>query len=484
MKPASRFNPRLRRLSNGQGLVEFALVFPLLIAVFFAILEFGFYMMTNLTLQNATREGARMASTLIDLDDNDSRVITFVDSLIPNTGPFAGFTAISNTGDVDCEESTLITVTIEGEYNFVALNFLGLNGIDVEYPATTHYELCGVFPVSDTAVPTAATLTPSNTVGGPTATRTPTPSRTVTPSHSPTATRTPTRTPTGATATSTRTATPTFGPIEPPVWVSGTYNRSGSSCNNINLTWDSNNDWADNPGFGPTTYTRYRNGVSQGTQSANYPNNVSWSTGTSLSSGQTVVFEFVANFSGGLTSMPLWKSWTCSNGNMVAQNTPTPTVVATNTRTPTPSRTPTASHTATRTFTASITPTFTRTPTPSRTPTHTNTPQSPAAPVAVGVDWDRSGWSCTNIQATWDANSSAWSSYPGFGNSQYERFRNGVSAGTVSANYPNNVTWFTGDTLSHNQSRTYSIIAIWSNGLESLPLAATLTCQYGSIIAN
>jgi hypothetical protein len=104
--------------------------------------------------------------------------------------------------------------------------------------------------------------------------------------------------------------------------------------------------------------------------------------------------------------------------------------------------------------------------------------------VPVGVDWNRSGNSCTSIEATWDANSSAWSDYPGFGNSQYERFRNGVSAGTVSANYPNNVTWFTGDTLNHNQSRIYSIIAIWSNGLESLPLSATLTCINGNIVAQ
>ncbi len=104
-----------------------------------------------------------------------------------------------------------------------------------------------------------------------------------------------------------------------PDWAGGSYTRSGSSCVNINLGWGPDDDWVDNPGYGPSSYTRYVNGSSQGTQSANYPNNVTWNSGYDLSSGQTISFDFVANFSGGIQSLPLEKSWLCSNGSMIEQ---------------------------------------------------------------------------------------------------------------------------------------------------------------------
>ena len=52
-----------RRGARGQGLVEFALVAPLLIALAFGIFDFGRGMSANVTVTNATREGARWLST-------------------------------------------------------------------------------------------------------------------------------------------------------------------------------------------------------------------------------------------------------------------------------------------------------------------------------------------------------------------------------------------------------------------------------------
>lgn len=305
--------------SLGQGLVEFALVFPLLIAVFFAILEFGFYMMTNLTLQNATREGARMAATLIDLANDDPRVLTFVEDLIPNEGPFAGFVGgVTNTGITDCESDNLITVNVEGQYDFVALGFLGLNGINVEYPATTHYELCGIFPVSDTAVPTAPTLTPSNTG---TSIPSPTPSSTFTPSNTPTSTPTASRTPTPSNTpipSNTPSPTPTSA-TQPaaPVYVSIDWTRFFFSCRNISITWDANDTWATVPGFGPTSYQLYRNGNPAGTLPANYPNNVAWNTGDNLGNFQNRAYAVEALFPGGLVSSQLAVTLTCWFGSII-----------------------------------------------------------------------------------------------------------------------------------------------------------------------
>ncbi|MCL5677285.1 MAG: pilus assembly protein [Firmicutes bacterium] len=54
---------RLGRDEKGQSLVEFALVVPILLLLVLGIMEFGRAYSANLTLQNATREGARLAVT-------------------------------------------------------------------------------------------------------------------------------------------------------------------------------------------------------------------------------------------------------------------------------------------------------------------------------------------------------------------------------------------------------------------------------------
>lgn len=48
--------------SNGQGLVEFALVLPLFVFVLFGLLDMGRYVYLNSTLSQAAREGARVAA--------------------------------------------------------------------------------------------------------------------------------------------------------------------------------------------------------------------------------------------------------------------------------------------------------------------------------------------------------------------------------------------------------------------------------------
>jgi hypothetical protein len=52
--------PRLRK-SRGATIVEFAMVLPMMILLFFVIIEFGRYAFVQHTLQFATREGVRLA---------------------------------------------------------------------------------------------------------------------------------------------------------------------------------------------------------------------------------------------------------------------------------------------------------------------------------------------------------------------------------------------------------------------------------------
>lgn len=85
-----RTRPRLRRNTSGQSLVEFAIVLPLLLLMFFGIFEFGRFYFTKLTLQHAVREATRFAitgNTLTDPTTGDpiSRANSIVRVILENT---------------------------------------------------------------------------------------------------------------------------------------------------------------------------------------------------------------------------------------------------------------------------------------------------------------------------------------------------------------------------------------------------------------
>jgi len=53
----------LRTMRKGKGatIVEFALVFPMMLLLIFGVMDFGFYFFVQHTIQFATREGVRLA---------------------------------------------------------------------------------------------------------------------------------------------------------------------------------------------------------------------------------------------------------------------------------------------------------------------------------------------------------------------------------------------------------------------------------------
>lgn len=59
--------PNHRRSGErGQGLVEFSMIVPVVLLILLGMLEFGFAMDHSATIGNATREGARMGSALVN----------------------------------------------------------------------------------------------------------------------------------------------------------------------------------------------------------------------------------------------------------------------------------------------------------------------------------------------------------------------------------------------------------------------------------
>ncbi len=129
--------------NRGQSLIEFALVLPLLILLIVGSFEFGLLFMTYHTVQNAGREGVRLAVVLPHLVNDDPRVIDRVESLLPDTGMYSSFEGgITNNGISNCAVSDQVTVTITGAYNFIFLKMIGIDTIVISIPTTMRYEGC------------------------------------------------------------------------------------------------------------------------------------------------------------------------------------------------------------------------------------------------------------------------------------------------------------------------------------------------------
>ncbi len=124
----SRSSSPLRKLRDqGQALVEFTLIFILLIALSWIPAEFGLAFYTGQMALNASREGARLAAASKTLDTAEIKKATCnrlssailsadasPDSCPPDSHSKAKVTVVQDTTKPGCP----ITVTVTGDYNF------------------------------------------------------------------------------------------------------------------------------------------------------------------------------------------------------------------------------------------------------------------------------------------------------------------------------------------------------------------------------
>ena len=91
-RPTIAVRRRAGKRARGQGLVEFALFVPLFLLLLFTMLDFGFAMYTKLTIDYATREGARVGAALaagggsIPCAEVDNHVIAAVQRVLESAG--------------------------------------------------------------------------------------------------------------------------------------------------------------------------------------------------------------------------------------------------------------------------------------------------------------------------------------------------------------------------------------------------------------
>ncbi len=77
-----------RRSHSGQALLEFALVFPVIVLVFLGVFDFGRYMFASSEVADAAREGVRTAIVNQNVDDITARAAEQAVALgIPSSPP-------------------------------------------------------------------------------------------------------------------------------------------------------------------------------------------------------------------------------------------------------------------------------------------------------------------------------------------------------------------------------------------------------------
>jgi hypothetical protein len=319
--------------ANGQTLVEFAIVIPILLLLVFGLIEFGRLMFSYAAVTTASREATRYGTasgtndsgtpfyldcqgikdaakrigSLVGVADDD--ITIYYDEGPDSIGPFPNC-------PVDASEISLdnrIVVEITGNYNpMPVLPFVNLSPI--EFSSVSRRTILKNIVVLQ-AGPASGGGTPTSTFTA-TSTSTETSTSTTTGTATETSTASSTATST-ATLIGTRTSTPTVAPISNPIYFDVTYTQNQNKCEDIHLYWLPNTDWATYPGGDPLHYQTYTNGSPSGTVPPDYINSIVWNTGVSLNNNITVVFTVQAIFPGPTGSEVMTKGFECDQGSLV-----------------------------------------------------------------------------------------------------------------------------------------------------------------------
>jgi hypothetical protein len=119
-----RGSPRAR----AAAVVEFAVILPLLLVILFGIIEYGYVFMVRLTLQNAAREGARIAVLQTTVEPY-TEVTSRIDQIMSTAVSSYSVALTHATGPCDPME----TVTVSVPYADVSLmgGFFGEHTYDL-----------------------------------------------------------------------------------------------------------------------------------------------------------------------------------------------------------------------------------------------------------------------------------------------------------------------------------------------------------------
>ena len=131
----------VKNRSQGQAIIEFTLLLPLVIIIVGGLTDLGLAFYISVGVENAVREGARIAVTTSPLAADDSNVKQAVKDRIPPAGQFAlssGYPTNTAPSAATCDGN--VTVTAEGTYNYMFLQYLGFTPMTISRSTTMRYE--------------------------------------------------------------------------------------------------------------------------------------------------------------------------------------------------------------------------------------------------------------------------------------------------------------------------------------------------------
>lgn len=102
---------------KAQALVEFTLIFPILILLILGMIEFGWLLNAKITLNSAAREGARVGAVLLTTDtQRKQKVIAAANGTISQSGMTILYDQSSVTEEDDYIENVHnVVVVLKGE---------------------------------------------------------------------------------------------------------------------------------------------------------------------------------------------------------------------------------------------------------------------------------------------------------------------------------------------------------------------------------
>lgn len=140
---------------RGQGLVEFAILVPLFMVLLLGMLELGFAFNHQLTLQYATREGARIGADLVNgggalgcagspnASTVDPIIIEAVDRILTSSGSPIALSQIGQIRIFQADSSGKDTLNKGDNWTYTATPYTLYDGTQVNFsPSTSTWTAC------------------------------------------------------------------------------------------------------------------------------------------------------------------------------------------------------------------------------------------------------------------------------------------------------------------------------------------------------
>ena len=141
------------RSQKGGALVELAMVSFVLLMLVGGAIEYGLALHSSQIVHNAGREGARIAATLVDLEENDARAKDAIMYRLENV-PFASYLSfdaqdisvseptvrvdVKNTDGETCSQE--VTVGMDINFEFIILRAFGFSNMNLGTSTTMRYQ--------------------------------------------------------------------------------------------------------------------------------------------------------------------------------------------------------------------------------------------------------------------------------------------------------------------------------------------------------